>query len=909
MQIRLTALNNASAQVNAVTGSVNNLNNATKKVSKSTQTFGQKMMGMGSQINVLGQRMTWMVSVPLLAFANKSINTAIDIETSWVRFRKVFSGTEEDIVKLQKTAVELSNKFGKPVEEISNIMAEFNKAGVESVSELEILSRVVAETSIIFDTDMTTALDGAKSVMLGFNLTAKETEDALSAINIIADKTTASEQGILEVFNRAGGVARQYGLSVRELAASQSVFEKNAIPAGRAGNAMKSILISLGKSSNIAKDQFRELGINMDSTIWKTASAGDKLDLLAKKHLEVAQSGNKLAQAQLREADASLVGKFQASNLAVVMEDLGYEFDNNTDTISQWKEGLRVSSNETENLKFKNQQLAKVLESSPAKLEIMNQMYRNQSAIIGNQLLPYKMKLLEILSGLLEKFNNLSPGMQNFIINVGLFLAIAGPFLAMTGLMISAIGGLITILKTVVNSFKLVEGAMTFKWGLIANPWFLLATAITVAIGLILIEKGKLKGALDDLGKTNTTLNKSSEDAFNNAKKKMEEAKKLNMDALKIKDPEKKAGMLKEANKKAESAYKLNDIAKKNAEMVKANDELIARYSRWNEVWYAVYDETVQVWNNITSWLVAKWEEIKLSVSTKWEEIKQSFLNAMNNIWQSIADVWNEIIRYITEDLWGDLTIALGFLITAFILLPVYIYNALRDLGKYLWDNIFVPAWKYLEENFPRWMEAILKWFKEFPCKAVEACKELGKYLWDNVLVPAGKYLAKNFPKWIDTILKWFRDLPSKIAESLAGLGKSILDAFKRAFKWVSVHWKEAWSSSKFSDGVKKALKLAGFNEGGIVQAFNNGGLVYATNGFLARGRDTVSAMLSPGEMVLNKSQQSSLFDLLSGRSQMQGAGGPTINLNVGTMIASRGEQREFARRISDLINENNHRY
>ena len=83
MQIRLTALNNASAQVNAVTGSVNNLNNATKKVSKSTQTFGQKMMGMGSQINVLGQRMTWMVSVPLLAFANRSINTAIDIETSW----------------------------------------------------------------------------------------------------------------------------------------------------------------------------------------------------------------------------------------------------------------------------------------------------------------------------------------------------------------------------------------------------------------------------------------------------------------------------------------------------------------------------------------------------------------------------------------------------------------------------------------------------------------------------------------------------------------------------------------------------------------------------------------------------------------------------------------------------------
>ena len=40
------------------------------------------------------------------------------------------------------------------------------------------------------------------------------------------------------------------------------------------------------------------------------------------------------------------------------------------------------------------------------------------------------------------------------------------------------------------------------------------------------------------------------------------------------------------------------------------------------------------------------------------------------------------------------------------------------------------------------------------------------------------------------------------------------------------------------------------------------GGVVYAANGFMQRGTDTVPAMLTPGEMVLNRGQQSELFNL-----------------------------------------------
>lgn len=690
LQIKLTAINAASAQINSVSAAVNKLDGATKRADKSSSNFGKKLESTGSRINVMGQRLTWMVSAPLLLFANKSIQTAVDIETSWVRFRKVFNGTEEDIKSLQKIAVELSNKFGRPVEEISNIMAEFNKAGIDSVSELEKLASVVSQTAIIFDVDMKTALDGTKAVMKGFNLTAGDTEKALAAINIIADKTTGSEKGILEVFNRAAGTARQAGFSFKELAASQSVFEKNAIPAGRAGNAMKSILVSLTKQSNKAKDEFNDFGINMDSTAWRTAGAGEKLNILARKLDKVKSSKDKLKIADFNKALATLAGKYQVNNLNVLLEDLSYEFDNNADTISQFYEGLRVSSDETENLKFQNQQLQKVLESSPMKLDIMNQMYRNQQAIIGNELLPVKLELLKIVTSLLEKFNKSSDETKKWVLIIGGLLVVAGPLLSIVGLITTAVG----------------FTASAFGW--------MAGTSLAAKLGMAKLSGGSVLLAA------------------------------------------------------AVTALTIFAIKKATEEFVALEEQL-----RINEEWI---DK-----NKVTL------DELQKSVG------KLSTDNANKNLQNAI--------------------------------------DKSREADKALAD---------LDARY----------------------KGLGGKL---------KAVGDQFYSW----------------------GERAVNAIEKVYK--------KWRDKKEASGGSVDL-------GGEWNHKADGGIVYAANGFLSKGRDTIPAMLSPGEMVLNKSQQSTMFDMLSGRVQGERAGGVVVNISVGNMIASRGEQREFARKITELINENDNR-
>ena len=90
--------------------------------------------------------------------------------------------------------------------------------------------------------------------------------------------------------------------------------------------------------------------------------------------------------------------------------------------------------------------------------------------------------------------------------------------------------------------------------------------------------------------------------------------------------------------------------------------------------------------------------------------------------------------------------------------------------------------------------------------------------------------------------------------------------------------------------------KLLGFSSGGIVPE-------YFASGGIAKGKDTVPAMLTPGEMILNKEQQSSLFNLLSNNGNGNNGNNRnniTVNINGGTYL-----DRNAGQKLADILGEN----
>lgn len=156
--------------------------------------------------------------------------------------------------------------------------------------------------------------------------------------------------------------------------------------------------------------------------------------------------------------------------------------------------------------------------------------------------------------------------------------------------------------------------------------------------------------------------------------------------------------------------------------------------------------------------------------------------------------------------------------------------------------------------------------------------KHLADPLTDFILW-AGEGLGNLFFK----IYEWARNLGTNIA----GVWQSIKDKAVHIFNSlvgfvvhvfnVAVHKVKQVVGRLLNPVIDAANKIPGFNIPKIHYAL--GGVVERQQGQIGSGADTVPAMLSPGEMVLTKTQQSRLWNMIA-QGGAGGQGGKTIEVN-----------------------------
>ena len=163
--------------------------------------------------------------------------------------------------------------------------------------------------------------------------------------------------------------------------------------------------------------------------------------------------------------------------------------------------------------------------------------------------------------------------------------------------------------------------------------------------------------------------------------------------------------------------------------------------------------------------------------------------------------------------------------------------------------------------------------------------------LWDNV-IDGTKSLK-------DALKATFRQIFIQLAQMIAQM--LMVKALQAAIGW--------WQGPQIEEievvGVKRAISGSGgssFSTGGIVgekpQYFGAGGMAKS----LAKGTDTVPAMLTPGETVLTPSQLKNLV----GNSAAMGTNNVTVNVSAQgqqqTTSNNSNQQAEIGRMIADAV-------
>lgn len=224
-------------------------------------------------------------------------------------------------------------------------------------------------------------------------------------------------------------------------------------------------------------------------------------------------------------------------------------------------------------------------------------------------------------------------------------------------------------------------------------------------------------------------------------------------------------------------------------------------------------------------------------VVKNWEYIKESNLKTWESIKNGARDAFDAVINFFKElpqKIMYYVSFALGWAVGQFLLFPQHAIEGFKRFGQLLMDT-----WNFIKEDSFRRVKDIVNGIAEY---------------WQGLA---------------DRIVNSFKAVPGRLKDAMAGVGQGLKNA-----------------GSGFVAGFKNAL------------GFAQGGVVYASGGFVSRGTDTVPAMLTPGEMVLNRQQQSNLFQQLNG-----GRGGVSINIygNVSTAGGTK-DIEDLAQRFGRML-------
>lgn len=441
-------------------------------VGQSMIDFGRKTVAFGKQIQWSGQQLTMGLTLPIVYFAQKSIQAAQDFNyamgTVAAAAGTTTEKTDKNFMAMQEAALEVGRTTLFSATEASKGLYELVSAGMSAADAAKNLVSAVhfAEAAQL---DLGTATQFAAMMLKVFGDRNHDTTRLMDITAYAVQKSQAHFSDFTHNVQMSASFAKDANQSYEELAAALMVLADRGVPAAAAGFQLRQAFSQMIKPSNQAADAIaqlsKQLGYKGKENIFYTAAGNFKSLSTILVDLRKVTKGMTQEQRNATLATLFNVRAGQAMRTLLQLSNKDYK---------AYIDGVKNSAKVVE-------QMRTVIEKSNP-LKIKENQLNEASIRIGQQLIPYKMKLYEWLMKLMDAYNNLSPAMQKLVINFAIGAAAIGPFLIYLGILVQTIGLFSSGLGLVIKELFLTEAQMT-KLGsairILLNPGKLIVAVFT----------------------------------------------------------------------------------------------------------------------------------------------------------------------------------------------------------------------------------------------------------------------------------------------------------------------------------------------------------------------------------------------------------------------------------------------
>lgn len=744
-------------------------------------TAEQKLNGLSSAFKTTGGLLSKNVTLPIVGVGAAAVKTATDFEAGMSEVKAISGATGSEFDALRDKAIEMGAKTKFSASDSADAFKYMAMAGWDASQMMDGIAGIM-DLAAASGEDLATTSDIVTDALTAFGLQASDSAHFADVLAQASSKSNTNVGLMGETFKYVAPVAGALGYSIEDTAVAIGLMANSGIKGSQAGTALRSTITRLAKPVGEAKDAVEELKISITNT-------DGTMKPLSQTMVELREKFAGLTEEQKAQYAAMLAGQEGMSGLLAIVNASDEDFQKLTDEINNANGAAEdMASVMMDNTAGAVEQLKGALESA--------------GILIGEKLTPYIRDLAEWITGLVEKFNNLSDEQQDNIVKWGLILAAIGPTLLILSKVISivsvamkAFGLLRTTIVGLTTAFRLLRvgnlAVMTAMGG-IPKAVAGIVTAIsgiTAPIMAVVAVVAVLVGAFVTLWKTNKEFRDNMTVIWN----------KILVSISGFFD-----GIVERINALGFDFENITEVIK--TAWMALCDILAPLFERaFNTIAIVldgVFNQILSVMDIFIGLFTGNWEQLGEGVKGVVTGIVETFSKLGSNILGAIGDIGAEILEKLgfekaaegfqdffdtLSELFGQipelLSSAIDTIVSFFTeTIPNAFNSAIEAVQGFVDDvieffTVTVPdAFStFVNETIPNAINSIVQWFEQLPYMIGYAIGELIGYFY-LFATNLWTWITTELPLIIEGIIQWFAQLPSRIWEWLTGVVTNVIN-------------------------------------------------------------------------------------------------------------------------------------
>jgi TP901 family phage tail tape measure protein len=414
-----------------------------------------KLLNFGKNTQWAGRQLMVGFTIPLMLFGTQAVKVFKEIETQVIRFKKVYGdiftdqGATDAALKNIRALADEYTKYGLKVSETIKTAADAAAAGfsgkglenlVEQTNKLAVLGGVTQEKAL----ETTIALKNA------FQIDTSAMAGTIDFLNAVENQTVVALEDLTEAIPKVAPVIQQLGGDVKDLAYFMAAMQEGGISAAQGANALKSGLASLINPSNAASKAAAAVGINIKGIV--EANQGNLRDTVT----GFAQALQPLTDLERSRVIEKVFGKYQFARISALLNNIGREG-------TQAARVLQLTNASVEELAILSQRELKIQADSPMnKLAGAIERLKKSIAPVGELFAKVFTPVIEFITKMAEKFNNLPDGIKKAIGIITVVVGGLGPIFLMTfGLLANAVANSVKGIQVLRKGYQQLAAGST----------------------------------------------------------------------------------------------------------------------------------------------------------------------------------------------------------------------------------------------------------------------------------------------------------------------------------------------------------------------------------------------------------------------------------------------------------------